>query len=515
CFPLWSLCGNLWLTIGSHTETIVENTYDELGQLIQKRVGGVSGYIMPTLIDKVAVSTSENEVFSTASSNAWGNSGFATSKNISGDGYVQFKTKTANKSLMVGLSSDNTDADYTTIDFAIFTRHDASVRVYENGSNKGIFGSYTIGDVFKVARLGNTIRYYKNDLLFYISTLTSTSNLLGDVAFFDSDAAIEDLVLKNADETLATSALQTVDYEYNIRGWLKQINDPNNLGDDLFAFGINYNTASHSGFPLYNGNISETEWRTANADNGLKWYRYSYDALNRIESAIGSNTNYNLVNVDYDMMGNITALNRKGHTNSGATSFGTMDNLVYTYNSGNQLTKVLDNGNDNYGFVDGANTTTEYTYDINGNMKTDANKGITSISYNHLNLPTNISINGNGNNGTIGYIYDATGAKLKKTVGSSVTEYAGNHIYENGNLQFFNHPEGYVTPDGQGGYDYIYQYKDHLGNVRLSFIDNNGTTEIVEENNYYPFGLKHKGYNEAVSPLGNSVANKWKYNDKE
>ncbi|MEM8846831.1 MAG: RHS repeat-associated core domain-containing protein [Bacteroidota bacterium] len=32
---------------------------------------------------------------------------------------------------------------------------------------------------------------------------------------------------------------------------------------------------------------------------------------------------------------------------------------------------------------------------------------------------------------------------------------------------------------------------------------------------FYPFGLKHKGYNEAVSPLGNSVANKWKYNDKE
>ncbi|MEM9077267.1 MAG: RHS repeat-associated core domain-containing protein, partial [Bacteroidota bacterium] len=96
-----------------------------------------------------------------------------------------------------------------------------------------------------------------------------------------------------------------------------------------------------------------------------------------------------------------------------------------------------------------------------------------------------------------------------------MTEYAGNHIYENGSLQFFNHPEGYVTPDGGGGYDYVYQYKDHLGNVRLSYVDNNGTTEIVEENNYYPFGLKHKGYNTAVSPLGNSVANKWKYNGIE
>ncbi len=57
----------------------------------------------------------------------------------------------------------------------------------------------------------------------------------------------------------------------------------------------------------------------------------------------------------------------------------------------------------------------------------------------------------------------------------------------------------------------VYQYKDHLGNIRLSYSDNvlkNGTVaqnEIIEENNYYPFDLKHKGYNTYVSPNGNSV----------
>ncbi|TCN50004.1 RHS repeat-associated core domain-containing protein, partial [Flavobacterium circumlabens] len=34
--------------------------------------------------------------------------------------------------------------------------------------------------------------------------------------------------------------------------------------------------------------------------------------------------------------------------------------------------------------------------------------------------------------------------------------------------------------------------------------------EIIEENNYYPFGLKHKGYNEYVA-----TGNKYKYNGKE
>src|SRR5690554_2805544 len=63
-------------------------------------------------------------------------------------------------------------------------------------------------------------------------------------------------------------------------------------------------------------------------------------------------------------------------------------------------------------------------------------------------------------------------------------------------------------------YLYVYQYKDHLGNVRLSYADVNGNgtiesaTEILEENNYYPFGLKHKGYNDLADY---SVTNKYKY----
>ncbi|WP_421802546.1 RHS repeat domain-containing protein [Flagellimonas sp.] len=97
----------------------------------------------------------------------------------------------------------------------------------------------------------------------------------------------------------------------------------------------------------------------------------------------------------------------------------------------------------------------------------------------------------------------------------TVTEYAGNYIYENDALQFFSTPEGYATPDGKGGFDYVYQYKDHLGNVRLSYTDVEGNLEIVEENNYYPFGLEHKGYNTAVSELGNSAAQRWKFGGKE
>ena len=98
------------------------------------------------------------------------------------------------------------------------------------------------------------------------------------------------------------------------------------------------------------------------------------------------------------------------------------------------------------------------------------------------------------------YVYDATGVKLRKVnSNNTTTDYAGNFIYENGNLVQFNQPEGYVEPNGQGGYDYVYQYKDQVNNVRLSYsdLDGNGSinpsTEILHERNYYPFGLEHKG----------------------
>lgn len=310
--------------------------------------------------------------------------------------------------------------------------------------------------------------------------------------------------------------LQKIDYEYNIRGWLKKINEDDDATDnDLFNFSINYNKPQNGATALFNGNISETSWNTLNTDTSTRGYSYKYDALNRILSATGTpNTNYNVLGIQYDKNGNIKNLTRNGWQNS--TIFTDMDKLVYTYDNGNKLIKVLDNGNDNYGFKDDKDASIEYTYDANGNMTKDDNKGITNITYNHLNLPVNVTLAG----GTINYTYDAAGNKLRKVANSTTTEYAGNYKYVNGTLEFFNHAEGYVQKDGSS-FSYVYQYKDHLGNVRLSYMDNNNdgiitpSTEIIQEKNYYPFGLRQIGYNGATSSIGNDLAQKWGYNGKE
>jgi len=360
--------------------------------------------------------------------------------------------------------------------------------------------------------------------------------------------ALGQLIKKNVGNT-STNPLQVVDYKYNIRGWLKQINDVENLGNDLFSFKLNYNSieGDWSQLPtdwngtttskLYNGNISQIIWNTAN-DNEQKSYAYSYDGLNRIKeghtrkgSLLSADMMLDLSNVNYDKNGNILSLYRNNLTEA-------IDQLAYEYD-GNQLTKVTDLFSTNSeGFKDGTNTNEDYTYDANGNMEKDQNKGITSISYNHLNLPESVLFtydvpDANGNTGgTINYVYDATGVKLSKNVVTQnttavpekATQYAGNYIYENNVLQFFNHPEGYVEPtqNPDRPFQYVYQYKDHLGNIRLSYSDDDGDghidvrrdtgsqivdvdgdldfkNEIREESNYYPFGLKHKGYNNVIT----------------
>ena len=60
--------------------------------------------------------------------------------------------------------------------------------------------------------------------------------------------------------------------------------------------------------------------------------------------------------------------------------------------------------------------------------------------------------------------------------------------------------EGYVSNtvvNNVNVYNYVFNYVDHLGNNRLSYTYETATSsiKILEENHYYPFGLKHTKYN--------------------
>ena len=297
-----------------------------------------------------------------------------------------------------------------------------------------------------------------------------------------------------------SKALQRVDYDYNIRGWLTSINDPDVLGYDLFGMDLQYNSGAN---PQYNGNISGTSWKDREFGT-LKQYNFTYDALNRLTGAAWNGNaagGFSMTVNGYDLNGNIKGLSR--YSNGYL-----IDNLVYNYYStySNRLSSVVDNANSSIGFND-ANYSGSYgyTYDSNGNMHIDLYKQV-NIDYNRLNLPEQVSSRVNGT--TIQYTYDASGVKLKKATNSSTTDYLANFVYQDNVLDFIITDEGRVVRTAAGDYQYEYYLKDHLGNTRVRFKDNNGVAEILEATDYYPFGM-------TMAMQTSEGTNKYLYNGKE
>ena len=349
---------------------------------------------------------------------------------------------------------------------------------------------------------------------------------------------------------------QTTNYSYNIRNWVSLID----AGLDAQSYPVmkqwlHYADAVDGSTPCYNGNISAMDWNTnTSPDFRFNRYCYSYDGMNRLTGAsyimyyplagMGFNNQENYsTSYSYDQNSNITALQRYGRSeqygvgSSRYYGYGLIDNLSIT-RDGNQLKKVTDQCEElTYAgamdFKDGANEQVEYTWDANGNMTSDLNKGLTEIRYNILNLPEKIT----HSDGHITYItYAADGRKLNVTYKIDVTgtivgpvipfgapgepsgtagligegaglngmgdggarpgidppipydaervimtrDYCGNYTYRNGSIERIMMGNGFWQDSV-----YYVQIKDYQGNVR-AVLDRNHN--LVERNDYYPYG---------------------------
>lgn len=324
------------------------------------------------------------------------------------------------------------------------------------------------------------------------------------------------------------AGLETLTYDYNIRGWLLGANrdyaKSTNTTDHYFGFDLGYDKRTVGALgnyaaAEYNGNIAGSVWKSR-GDGQVRMYDYTYDAINRLAGADFNQYNggfnksdkidFSVSNLTYDDNGNVKTMDQQGFVVNGSRA---VDQLRYTYQlNSNKLLNVVDKSNDaltklgdfrytgshpqksdkdayaqNAVAVNPA-TIIDYTYDANGNLKIDKNKDITSITYNYLNLPEVITINGKG---SIEYVYDAAGTKLKKIVHESnqpdkTTLYLVG-TYENDVLQFLPFEEGRIRlekattatctalPDR---FVFDYFIKDQLGNIRMVL------SEQQEENCY-------------------------------
>jgi RHS repeat-associated protein len=313
----------------------------------------------------------------------------------------------------------------------------------------------------------------------------------------------------------SNAGIENLTYDYNIRGWMFGVNrnylaTTGQNGTTKFGFELGYDkTTSSSGRSFiasqYNGNITGMIWKS-DGDDVKRKYDFSYDAANRLlqglfEQEDGTNswnsTTMNYTNKmgdginatsAYDDNGNIKAMTQYGWK-LGVASSTPIDNLTYTMETGsNRLKQVTDANNDNlsklgdFKYDPATKSSTDYSYDGNGNLVLDNNKKISSITYNHLNLPLVITVTGKG---TITYTYDASGNKLQKVVAETgqttkTTLYIGGAVYENDVLQFLSHEEGRIRFKPVNGatpasFQYDYFIKDHLGNVRMVLTEEQKT----------------------------------------
>ncbi len=256
--------------------------------------------------------------------------------------------------------------------------------------------------------------------------------------------ALGEVVTKHQHGTFGSYA-QSIDYRYNIRGWLTRINHADLRQEgaaaaDYFGMELGYDDNLGLGSQgQYNGNISAMKWSRDLGDVSLG-YGYSYDFLNRLTNAdLRTSSNWSSTTTalqtgySYDANGNIMTLNRRDQSGT------LIDELVYDYGTtatySNQLLAVTDNSQNDKGFKDGNTTNDDYVYDSNGNLIADLNKNIVEISYNYLNLPDTVYF---GDGRQINYLYSATGQKLQQwSVGPDTdrkTDYTGELVYESDTL---------------------------------------------------------------------------------
>lgn len=330
------------------------------------------------------------------------------------------------------------------------------------------------------------------------------------------------------------SGLETMKMDYNIRGWLLGVNRETMVRDGqantFFGFELGYDkleTATASigfGQAQYNGNISGMIWRSA-GDLVRRRYNFSYDEANRLTGAYYNEPDFptrgmdfSVNNLKYDANGNIKEMDQMGWVKTGSLE---IDRLRYQYEV-NDMSNRLQNVDDKSNAVaiklgdfrtsslhvpagTKTETTIDYRYDANGNLKKDLNKDIGNSSndgivYNHLNLPETVTMrNASGVKGVITYTYSAAGVKLQKQVVdyseagrtiTTTTKYIGSVVVESRTISpvdvarpdythkllFVGHEEGRirmaeaslaVCPAQPIRLFYDYMLKDHLGNVRM------------------------------------------------
>ncbi|MFZ6011289.1 MAG: RHS repeat-associated core domain-containing protein [Bacteroidota bacterium] len=272
------------------------NVYDFVGKVLQTKTSLINQRVNWTELANVVANDSK-KITKNAGASDWIAGAVSSQVLPAGqDGFVEVTYSGGSNYRVIGLSDQNTNAHYNTIDYGFFAgalseTYSQNLSVYENGAARyGFTSKLAVGDKLRVERRGTTIYYKVNGVTIYTSAVPSTTPLMADFSLnytnsfiYDAkisfgnteqavtrrfeydhagrpmktwhkvDSQLEVLLSQNEYNELGQLVAkklyntdpsttpdnqrqfkQIVDYRYNIRGWLTRINnaDVNNTTID-------------------------------------------------------------------------------------------------------------------------------------------------------------------------------------------------------------------------------------------------------------------------------------------
>nr|MCU0359051.1 T9SS type A sorting domain-containing protein [Cyclobacteriaceae bacterium] len=120
-------------------------------------------------------------------------------------------------------SATNANADWTSIQYAIYLRNNAQWEVRQSGSGTLFTAPYAANDVFKIAVEANVVKYYQNNVLRFSSGVVPTLPLLADVSINTVGGTVTNaLVVNNSNagffSATATNAGTSPFFEWRVNG---------------------------------------------------------------------------------------------------------------------------------------------------------------------------------------------------------------------------------------------------------------------------------------------------------
>ena len=318
---------------------------------------------------------------------------------------------------------------------------------------------------------------------------------------------------------LGDLGVQGLDYAYTLQGWLKGVNSTS-VGDgsydmgedgktgsanslvarDAYGMSLNYfegdyepissnvtpfagvGSLTGTGNDLFNGNIASSVVNIPKLGEA-KIYGYRYDQLNRLaamdayeglNNAANSFTPVGLNDYkerfSYSPDGSILTLQRNGQGSN------VIDNATWNYYPGTHRLEHIDDPAGRHGFDAGVQGADNYTYSPVGEMTSDAERGLTNISWTVYGKVQEQQLS---DGRRINYTYDGGGNRISKQVSGSAN---ANDDYT----------EWYVR-DAGGNILSIYRKTDVL---RQTVLYKYGGSLL---------GIKHHTVNMEEAPAGDGI----------